>query len=238
MYSTNNLQSEFSNSSLKRIEEQCVTLKKYFYGSGILFYSDELYSEIKRKGSVEIPIDYSLSLDSNAAERFRIWENGGSLDKDECRFDSLVRFIKEGKEQGFNFDYSFFIIQNLIDSMKPDNHRPFNAIRALKRFDYLEYKKGAFDVKRPNFSESRAESGRRAIATLHSFHSSSEIQGFLRRRKALYLVLLKAVLLREQKILIYQSSLSSYLGSHWMLSVPLQKLKFILDGNFLSAEEI
>jgi hypothetical protein len=201
VYSTNNLDAEFSNSSLREIEEHCPTLKKYFYGTGILFYSDELYAATKRKGRVEIPIDYSLSLDSNAAERFRIWENGGSLDNEESRFEGLVRFIKEAKEQGFNFDYSFFIIENLLDSMKPENHRPFNTIRALKRFDHLEYEKDSFNIRSPKFSESLEESGKRTIEALHVFHSSDDIKGFLNRRKGLYLILLKAVLLREQKAL-------------------------------------
>jgi hypothetical protein len=201
VYSTNNLDSEFSHSSLKEIEEHCPTLKKYFYGTGILFYSDELYAATKRQVRIEIPIDYSLSLDSNAAEKFRVWESGGSLDKEEGRFEGLVRFIKEGKEQGFNFDYSFFIIENLIDSMRPENHRPFNTIRALKRFDHLEYEKDSFDIRRPKFSEAHEQSGKRAIDTLHAFHSSKEIKGFLNRRKGLYLILLKAILLREHKYL-------------------------------------
>lgn len=196
VYSTNNLDSEFSHSSLKEIEEHCPTLKKYFYGTGILFYSDELYAETKRQGRIEIPIDYSLSLDSNAAERFRIWENGGSLDKEEGRFEGLVCFIKE---QGFNFDYSFFILENLIDSMRPENHRPFKTIRALKRFDHLEYEKESFNIRSPKFLETPEESGKRAIEVLHAFHSSKEIKGFLNKRKGLYLILLKAVLLREQK---------------------------------------
>lgn len=199
VYSTNNLDAEFSHSSLRKIEEHCPTLKKYFYGTGLLFYSEKHYEDTKRKGRIEIPIDYSLSLDSNAAERFRIWEKGGSLDKEESRFEGLVRFIKEGKEQGFNFDYSFFIIENLLDSMKPENHRPFNTIRALKRFDHLEYEKNSFDIRNPKFSESMEASGQRAIEALHVFHSSNEIKGFLDRRMGLYLILLKAVLLREQK---------------------------------------
>lgn len=74
IYSTNNLDAEFSHSSLKEIEKHCPALKKYFYGTGLLFYSDELYATTKSKGRIEIPIDYSLSLDSNAAENFRIWE--------------------------------------------------------------------------------------------------------------------------------------------------------------------
>ena len=202
VYSTNNLNSEFSHSSLNEIEEHCPTLKKYFYGTGILFYSDELYAATKRQGRIEIPIDYSLSLDSNAAERFRVWENGGSLDKEEGRFEGLVRFIKEGKEQGFNFDCSFFIIENLIDSMRPENHRPFNTIRALKRFDHLEYEKDSFNIRSPKFSETPEESGKRAIEALHAFHFSKEVKGFLNRRKGLYLILLKTVLLRQQKTLV------------------------------------
>lgn len=199
VYSTNNLDAEFSHSSLKDIEEHCPTLKKYFYGTGLLFYSEKHYEDTKRKGRIEIPLDYSLSLDSNAAERFRVWENGGSLDKEENRFEALVRFIKEGKGQGFNFDYSFFIIENLLDSMKPENHRPFNTIRALKRFDHLVYKKDSFDIRNPKFSESLEDSGRRTIEALHAFHSNKEIKGFLDRRMGLYLILLKAILLREQK---------------------------------------
>lgn len=196
VYSTNNLDADFSHSSLRKIEEHCPTLKTYFYGTGILFYSDELYAATKRKGRIKIPIDYSLSLDSNAAERFRIWEKGGSLDKEENRFEGLVRFIKEGEGQGFNFDYSFFMIENLLDSMKLDNHRPFNTIRALKRFDHLEYEKDSFDIRNPKFSESVEKSGQRAIEALHAFHSSNEIKGFLNRRMGLYLILLKAVLVR------------------------------------------
>lgn len=207
VYSTNNLDAEFSHSSLRKIEEHCPTLKKYFYGTGLLFYSDELYAATKRKGRIEIAIDYSLSLDSNAAERFRIWEKGGSLDNEEGRFEGLVRFIKEGKEQGFNFDYSFFIIENFLDSMRPENHRPFNTIRALKRFDHLEYEKDSFSIRNPKFLESLDESGKRTIETLHSFHSSNDIKEFLRRRKGLYLILLKAVLLREQKVLSLQKQL-------------------------------
>jgi hypothetical protein len=199
VYSTDNIDAEFSHSSLKSIEDDCPTLKKYFYGSGLLFYSDEHYKNTKLKGRIEIPLDYSLSLDSNAAERFRIWENGGSLDKEQDKFEGLVRFIKEGKYKGFNFDYSFFIIENLIDSMKLDNHRPFNTIRTLKRFDHLEYNKNSFNILNPEFTETREQAGKRAIEALHAFHSSKEIQGFLNRRKGLYLILLKAVLLREQK---------------------------------------
>ncbi|MBQ4851046.1 hypothetical protein [Pseudoalteromonas sp. MMG012] len=199
VYSTNNIEAGFSHSSLKSIEDDCPTLKKFFYGTGLLFYSEKHYEDTKRKGRIRIPIDYSLSLDSNAAERFRIWESGGSLDKEESRFEGLVRFIMEGKEQGFNFDYSFFIIENLLDSLKPENLRPFNTISALKRFDHLEYEGESFDIRNPKFTENKEVAGQRAVEALRAFQSSTETQRFLDRRMGLYLIFLKAVLLREQK---------------------------------------
>ncbi|WP_146155024.1 hypothetical protein [Photobacterium angustum] len=199
IYSTNNLDGNFAKSSLKSIEEECPVLKKYFYGSGLLFFSDELYDNTRKLGEIEIPIDYSLSLDSNAAERFRVWEDGKSLDKSVGYFDKLVRFIKEGEGNGFNFDYSFFLIENFFDSMKENNHRPFNTIRALKRFDHLDYDKDKFDINNPLFTEDRVSAGHRTIETLHAFHSSPEIQKFQERRMLLYIVLLKTIILRQNK---------------------------------------
>ncbi|EIO3974208.1 hypothetical protein LQK39_001996 [Vibrio vulnificus] len=207
IYSTNHLEGDFANMSLKSIEDECSTLKKYFYGSGLLFFSDELYDRTWNEGQIKLPIDYSLSLDSNAAERFRIWEDGKDLDKSEQDFENLVRFIKEGADSGFNFDYSFFIIENYYDSMKPENHRPFNTIRALKRFDNLVYEKESFCIKNPIFNESRALAGQRTIDTLYAFHSSPEIKGFQQRRMLLYVVLLKAVLLNQNKTASIESKL-------------------------------
>lgn len=197
VYSTNNLENEFSHSSLASIEKDCPVLKKFFYGTGLLYYTDDLYKKTKLSGKIEILIDYSLSLDSNVAEKFRVWENSGSLGSELDRFETLVRFIKEGKGDGFNFDYNFFIIENLIDSMKENNHRPFNTIRALKRFDHLVYEKSTFDIRKPQFDESREMAGRRAIDTLHTYHSSPEGFKLLNRRKGLYLIILKAVILKQ-----------------------------------------
>lgn len=199
IYSTNHLDGGFAKFSLKSIEDECPVLKKYFYGNGLLFFTDELYDKTKEHGAIKIPIDYSLSLDSNAAERFRAWEDGKSLDKSVGDFEKLVRFIKEGEGNGFNFDYSFFLIENYFDSMKENNHRPFNTVRALKRFDHLAYDKVNFDINNPKFTEDRTLAGHRAIDTLHAFHSSPEIKAFQNRRMLLYIVLLKAVILRQNK---------------------------------------
>ena len=48
-YSSNNIETNFLNYSLSKIEKKCTTLKKFFYGSGLLFYSDDIYKCIKEK---------------------------------------------------------------------------------------------------------------------------------------------------------------------------------------------
>ena len=41
MYSTDNTVSNFGYTSLDKIEEECNSLKKFFYGKGLLFYSKD-----------------------------------------------------------------------------------------------------------------------------------------------------------------------------------------------------
>lgn len=193
IYSTDNTELSFGYTSLKYIESQCSVINKFFFGTGLYFYSDNIQEKIFKNNIVEVSLDYSLSLDSNVAEKFRVWENGGSLDREVDRFEELVRFIKKG----FNFDYSFFIIENLLDSKNKNNHRPFHTVKALKRFDHLVYDSESFDIYNPKFSESREESSKRAIETLYLYQSNSEFEGFLRRRKGAYLILLKAIMIRD-----------------------------------------
>lgn len=197
IYSTENIESQLLDYPLKTIEEQCPYLKKFFYGQGLLFYTDEIYQQTK-EGQAQIKLDYSISFDSNIAEKFRIWENGGSLDKDTQRFSELVQFVKN--KGGMNFDYSFFVIENFFDSLNEKNDRPFNSIRALKRFDNLIYNQNSFDVYHPIFTESRESAGKRACEVFSTYYDNREI--FLElhtNRKVLYLVLLKSILLKKDE---------------------------------------
>lgn len=205
IYSTDNFETNFLSGSLKDIENKCPVLKKYFYGSGILFYSDESYKTILAKGKYEIPIEYSLSLDSNIAERFRVWENGGNLAQDEEKFENLIRFIKENN---FNFDYSFFIIENLKTAMKEENQRPYNTIRALKRFDSYQFDNLDFNLKNPKFNENRESSGKKAAEILYRFSSSEEVLLKLEHQKTLYLMMLKAVIIQQNSKINLNQKLS------------------------------
>ena len=70
VYSTNNIESNFSHTSMQKIEEQCSVLKKFFYGTGLIFYSNDLYSKTRLYGSIEIPVDYSVGQSNNTVAYF------------------------------------------------------------------------------------------------------------------------------------------------------------------------
>ncbi|ASG09279.1 MULTISPECIES: hypothetical protein [Vibrio] len=56
IYSTNHLEGDFANMSLKSIEDECPTLKKYFYGSGLLFFLMSCMTERGMKGRLNYPL--------------------------------------------------------------------------------------------------------------------------------------------------------------------------------------
>ncbi|MBH8551523.1 hypothetical protein I8751_03845 [Nostocaceae cyanobacterium CENA357] len=177
MYSTNNIVSDFGYTSLHEIETVCSSLKKFFEGSGLLFFSEDLY---KKKEDNHIPLDYSLSLDSNVAEKFRIYENGGKVEPKD-KFENLVWFIKKYQ---FTFDYGFFLLEN-FEFIEQNNERPFNTLRALKRCNPLN-----------TYPIDREEAGKLAIQTMYNLYNLSghEVNSyFWQRRKILYLILLGAI---------------------------------------------
>ncbi|MDJ0662702.1 MAG: hypothetical protein QNJ42_24935 [Crocosphaera sp.] len=177
MYSTNNIVSDFGHISLDKIEQECISLNKFFYGSGLLFFSQDIY-ELNRQGKIAtIKIDYSLSLDSNIMERFRIYENGGKVEPKE-KFDDLIQFIKKYQ---FSFDYGFFCLENL-QVIKQHNERPFNTLRAIIRCDPLN-----------TIPLDRETAGKIAITKMYSSDNERIHPHFWIRRKIIYLLLLKAI---------------------------------------------
>ncbi|MCB4362914.1 hypothetical protein KIH07_04170 [Hydrogenophaga taeniospiralis] len=191
VYATDNLETEFNGVSLADIEAECPSLTRFFSGTGLLFHSTEIYEEIVRSGKTQLPIDYSVGFDTQVAEAFRLYESGRTI-SDWDRFCNLIQYVTR---HNFNFDYSFYIIEDLVNAADKKNTRPFNAVRALKRFDFVHSASLLENPKYPIFTESREEAGRRACDTLSSFLSSEEIKHSLARRKALLTVLVKATCL-------------------------------------------
>ncbi|MFC3853996.1 hypothetical protein ACFOSD_14550 [Salinispirillum marinum] len=194
VYATDNLRSEFGGVSLDSIENECPAVSKYFGAPGLLFYDDELYETTKRDGFAKFPLDYSVSFDTQVAEAFRVYEEGKKVADWEW-FVKLVQLVKVGDGQ-FNFDYTFYIVEDLVHTYDESNLRPFNTIRALKRLDHLDEQAFADDPRNPKFNGDRASAGRQAAEAIYSFQESKEIQQSLVRRKGLKLVLMRAMLLR------------------------------------------
>lgn len=188
VYATDNLESEFNGVSLADIEADCPSLARFFSGTGLLFHSTQIYREMLRSGTVQLPIDYSVGFDTQVAEAFRLYEAGKTISGWD-RFSNLIQYVTR---HNFNFEYSFYIIEDLINAADLKNTRPFNTVRALKRFDFINSVSLLEDPENPIFTESREDAGRRACDTLASFLSSDEIKRSLVRRKTLLTVLVKA----------------------------------------------
>ena len=177
IYSTNNIVSDFGYTSLDEIESLCDSIKKFFYGEGLLFFSKDIYRLHQEQQGVCVPLDYSLSFDSNVAEKFRVYENGGKVEPKE-KFENLIKFIKEYQ---FNFDYGFFCLENL-ESINSSNERPFNTLRAIIRCDPFN-----------TFSLDREKAGKLAIQKMYNRFNDTVNPYFWQRRKVIYLILLKAI---------------------------------------------
>lgn len=177
IYSTNNTNSGFGYTSLDKIEQECSCLKKFFYGSGLLFFSQDIYQLHHQQETVFVPVDYSLSIDSNVAEQFRVYEKGGKVQPKD-KFDNLIEFIKRYQ---FNFDYGFFCLENL-NHIKQKNERPFNTLRAIIICNPLN-----------DHPIDREEAGKLAINKMYN-PLAWEIDSYFRlRRKMIYLIFLKAI---------------------------------------------
>lgn len=204
LYSTDNIVTDFGGISLSDLESKCSALTRFFGGAGLLYYADDLYEETIYKEEAKFPIGYTLSFDTQVAEAFRCYECGKNV-ADWDWFHQLIIFVKERE---FNFDYTFYIVEDLANSLDLSNKRPFNTVRALKRFDYLDLDSFKSTPKKPFFSEDRESAGKRAAEAIYSFQSNEFIQRSLTRRKGLKLVLLKALQLRWKSRLDYMENLS------------------------------
>lgn len=194
IYATDNFETNFDGISLAEIETRCPPISRYFAASGLLFYSDDLYRETITTGRVEIPLSYSVSFDTQVAEAFRCYESEKNI-SDWDWFYTLVSFVKEQK---FNFDYTFYILEDLVNSLDLSNQRPFNTIRSLKMFDHIDYNAFRKNPKSPVFDEPREIAGKRAANALYAYQSSEDVKKSLARRKGMLLILTKAACLRWQ----------------------------------------
>lgn len=121
---------------LDQVREECPLVHSFFDGSGLLFYSDAVYSDTL-EGQAKILLDYSIMLDKNVCEQIRRYVNGSQSSNPEA-LGQLLNLVRGRREQGFNYDFMAYLAEELEHFHKPDNDRPLQTFRALKRLDFLD----------------------------------------------------------------------------------------------------
>jgi hypothetical protein len=110
VYGTNNIYNVEKLPQLKAIDEN-LQMRRPIIGSGLKFYSDEIWREINVSQKVNLPIYLELILDKNIAEQIRIFCEGGNVQRKE----SLLKIAEAKERYGLNYDYAFFIYEDMIN---------------------------------------------------------------------------------------------------------------------------
>jgi len=186
VYSSDNTELDFGFASLSEVEESCEVLKKYYCGSGILIYDDEIYGKTTSTGRAEFPLNFSVYFDSNVAAAFRTWEAGGEVR--DPRFFELMEYLKR---RDLSFNYSFFILERLDELLNRQNEHPFDTIRALKRFDYTTMRESSDGLEFKHLL-SREEAGKLAIQDIMTFARAPAAREAALQQKGMHLIMLKA----------------------------------------------
>jgi hypothetical protein len=81
-YATKAFETTILDVPIGEIEAQCSLVKSLFDGTGLLFYTDEIY-EASLAGKANFHIDFSISLDKNVAEAIRLFAEKKQYSKPE-----------------------------------------------------------------------------------------------------------------------------------------------------------
>ncbi len=208
-----------------------------FYGSGLEFYSKKLWEIAQEKGVIPIPLSFQLSFDSNVSEAIRKYTLGKKISNKEI-LHNIVSFIKE---QPVNFDFSFFVFENLLHSLMPDNSRPLETIASLKKLDSLDYDAFLLNPNDPQYEISSEEALSQAEIVLKNFYSNDAINDELIKQRATYAIILMAICLyfdkkttpKEKMYRLYEFSINTMrkilkleLYICWKLFINGNKIKF------------
>lgn len=237
LYSTNNTKFLINGVSFQEIERKFKRIKCLFYGSGLEFYSKQLWKIAQEKGEVPIPLSFQLYFDSNVSEAIRKYTLGKEVSNQEILLN-VISFIKE---QPVNFDFSFFVFENLIHSLMPENSRPLETIASLKKLDSLDYNAFLLNPTDPQYKISSEEAFSQAEIVLKNFHNNDAINDELIKQRATYAITLMAICLyfdkkltpQEKMSRLYEFSMNSMrkilkleLYICWKLFVNGSKIKF------------
>ncbi|WP_423762133.1 hypothetical protein [Burkholderia sp. NLJ2] len=192
-YATRATTLDIQDIQLDKIENECPLLKSFFDGTGLLFYTDDIYQQ-SLNGKAPIKIDFSISLDKNVTDAIRLFVEGKQPSQPQNLYKLLHLACGRG-ERSFNFDYLAYLSEEFEHFSVKGNNRPIQTLKALKKLDH--FAPGALDEPpgKPIFTVSDDEIDTIVQDTLDTTVFSQPMHFLQTRRLATYVVLLKAALL-------------------------------------------
>ncbi|WP_155639027.1 hypothetical protein [Burkholderia cepacia] len=193
-YATRTTTLDIQDIQLDKIENECPLLKSFFDGTGLLFYTDDIYQK-SLSGKTPINIDFSVSLDKNVTDAVRLFTEGKQPSQPENLY-KLLHLVCGRGEKSFNFDYLAYLSEEFEHFSVEGNNRPIQTLRALKKLDH--FAPGALDEPpgKPIFTASESKIDAIVQDTLNTAVFAEPMRYLQTRRLATYIVLLKAALLK------------------------------------------
>lgn len=222
-YATRATNLDIQDIRLDQIEAECPLLKSFFDGTGLLFYTDEIYRQSMKDRS-PVAIDFSISFDKNVTDAIRLFVEGKQASQPENLY-KLLHLVCGRGEKSFNYDFLAYLAEEFTHFTVEGNTRPIQTLRALKKLDYFAPDALRETPGRPSFNVSENEIDAVVQDTLKSLVFTEPMSHLQTRRLASHAVLLKAVLL-------------SWQGSHQPLEALEQLVLFSLEtlGKFPKVE--
>lgn len=230
-YATKATRLQIQEVRLDQIEAACPMVRSFFDGSGLLFYTDDIYRKTLAGGAA-FHVDFSVSLDKNVAEAFRCFANGKSYSKPE-EFYRLLLLLRGRGELSFNFDYFSYLIEEMEHFDAPNNRRPLETLAALKRFDHLTPDALREPPGSPKFLMSQSEGEAAAKTALDGMMKTLNAQELQVERRGIHAILLKTMHLRWQKRASPLDSLVEIVQFSLEVLGKLAKLEIYLAWKFL-----
>ncbi|WP_175760747.1 MULTISPECIES: hypothetical protein [Burkholderia] len=193
MYATRATTLDIQGIQLDKIERECPLLKSFFDGSGLLFYTDDIYQK-SLTGNAPINMDFSVGLDKNVTDAIRLFVEGKQPSQPHNLY-TLLHLVCGRGERSFNFDYFAYLSEEFEHFAKEGNNRPIQTLRALKKLDH--FAPGALDESpgKPIFTLSEGEIDTIVQHMLDPAVLGAGMRHLQTRRLVTYAVLLKAALL-------------------------------------------
>ena len=192
-YATRAHDSYIQKVRLDKIEAACPLVTSLFNGSGLLFYSDRIYRDMKT-GPAPIMLDFSIGLDKNICENLHCYVKNKSFSKEREMFQ-LLQLMRGAGAADFNYDFLAYLVEEYEHMFVPGNERPFNTLYALKVLDHMNADILASFPRISVDQETHDYALNAAHETLAFFLTNGSLAAMQEQRQVGYLVLLKALML-------------------------------------------